>query len=186
MLSAHTMGTKSYARFKEDMDKVKDKMQTQPPTAHDSFGPNDILSQVLEDKPYYSRAYGLGHNWGNKNSIVKNALEAKKNAEEKTQRVEEKLEKVLGQQEKILALLHKENPNLDLDEIIDSPNENDVPDIGESDELGTVPLLPMLQSSTAIPETQPDDTLRKEKDDSFFNYMVNSYQVKKTGVVKPL
>ncbi|CAL1400209.1 unnamed protein product [Linum trigynum] len=196
MLSAHTMGTKSYARFKEEMkrkrpdkseptraelyiashvrpggkplndkvakviEKLKDKMQAQPPTSPDSSGPNEILSQVLEDKPYYSRAYGLGPNWGIKNSrcsIVKAALEAKKNAEDKAPRVEEKLNKVLGQQDKILALLHKDNPNLDLDEIMDEPNENEIPNVGESDELGTGPLLPLLQSSTAIPETQLAD-----------------------------
>ncbi|CAI0541461.1 unnamed protein product [Linum tenue] len=212
MISPHTLGRKSYARFKEEVDKVKEKMQTESSTPHDCSGPNDILSQVLEDKPYYSIAYGLGPKWGvrdSRYSIMKKALKAKNNAEERAQRVEDKLNKVL-------ALLQKNNPNMNLNDNIDSPNdENDNLIVEEnSDELGSGPILPMLQSSTVVPETpalddvsmvdvylpmlrnnsskggssgvEANDVQARGNNDTFFDYMISSYQVKKTGVVKPL
>ncbi|CAL1413134.1 unnamed protein product [Linum trigynum] len=207
MISPHTLGRKSYARFKEEVDKVKEKMQTEAATPHDGSGPNDILSQVLEDKPYYSIAYGLGPKWGVRDSrcsIIKTALKVKNNAEERAQRVEDKWNKVL-------ALLHKNNPNINLNDIMDSPNDESSC-CEDSDELGNGPILSMLQSSTVVPETpaqddvsivdvylpmlrnnsskgdssgvEANDVEAQGKDDTFFDYMITSNQ--KTGVVKPL
>ncbi|CAN1232546.1 hypothetical protein LINPERPRIM_LOCUS3635 [Linum perenne] len=100
-------------------------IQTHLPTSGDDHGPNDVYSQVLGRKKSRSTStYGLGSTRGGKNSrmsIVREALEAKKSAEEEVQRVQQEIGKLREGQTKILALIQKNNPDLNLDDVVASP-----------------------------------------------------------------
>ncbi|CAN1756817.1 hypothetical protein LINPERHAP1_LOCUS6269 [Linum perenne] len=162
--SAHTMGTKSYARTRAEMKqsrpdksepsrvevyiqshvradgkplndkvaeiiaKLKDVMQSNTAPLDES-GELDLLAQAMgKKKCKHNITYGLGSLHGTKNSrmsIVKEALVAKNNAEERERRVQEEMAKMMEKQEKILMLLQRSNPHINLNEIMDSTNQED-------------------------------------------------------------
>ncbi|CAN1124199.1 hypothetical protein LINPERHAP2_LOCUS2258 [Linum perenne] len=153
------------------IEKMKE-IQTHLPTSGDDHGPNDVYSQVLGRKKSRSTStYGLGSTRGGKNSrmsIVREALEAKKSAEEEVQRVQQEIGKLREGQTKILALIQKNNPDLNLDDVVASPirddidlNHNFIEDdsnlVQQEDNLGVGPFLAMLQSSSETSETDANN-----------------------------
>ncbi|CAN1128981.1 hypothetical protein LINPERHAP2_LOCUS4957, partial [Linum perenne] len=93
---------------------------------------------------------------------------AKKSAEDEVKSVREEISELRKEQTKIFALFQKTNPDINVDDLVSSPLQDDIDlnhnfneggsnQVQQDYNLGVGPLMPMLQSSTETIETETNN-----------------------------